>query len=491
MITDFASAKKYAEENIKHSVVGIGVNAYNRVGLERILPHYSLACLVETPDNRTISHDVNIVTAYKNQDYLLPVRFNSTSVLKNKKVQRYIAAQKNPAIFFYTVTHILEELVQEHNWPMIANPKKFGKEIYENKVFFRKLLKTKGLPVIPGETNSVKNINFSDLQKKYQRFVVQIPDLGGGKGTFFINNEKDWQYFLDSSHTRKHGDGELVITKFITGPSPSMTGVVTKHGVVSSRLVQQMLSAPECVSENKGSGTFFGHDFAASDFFSELNNQAIKILKTVGEEMKKDGFKGIFGIDFLIDKDERKVYPVECNPRLLGSFPAYTMAQEINNEVPFVLLQVLEFLNYDYEIAVEEISAQARSILPGAHFIIHNLEDTRVKATGQIKPGVYNLKSGQLNWLREGYHMIHIKNDDEFIITGGLPETGSIILSFARMARVLTKKAVLIGDSNSTLNSWGKEIVSAIRNDLPVRPLTTLEELDPRSLWGKWARKIL
>jgi len=72
------------------------------------------------------------------------------------------------------------------------------------------------------------------------------------------------------------------------------------------------------------------------------------------------GYKGIFGLDFVLDEEDRKLYVVECNPRLVASYPTLNMAQLLNNEPSILAFHVLEFLNIDYEINLEEINRLMR-----------------------------------------------------------------------------------------------------------------------------------
>jgi len=56
------------------------------------------------------------------------------------------------------------------------------------------------------------------------------------------------------------------------------------------------------------------------------------------------GYKGIFGLDFVLDEKTNKLYIIECNPRLLGSFPTLNMVQLLNNEPLILAFHILEFL---------------------------------------------------------------------------------------------------------------------------------------------------
>ncbi len=487
-LSDLESAKNFAVNNLIRPVVGVGVTAFNRLGLEDLLPNFSVVCLQDMIDNQAVSQKVKIVAAFPPAKRFLPCRRNSTSCLRQQKIQRYLHSLNKPALYFYTVTHIIEQICQEQNWLQIANPKHFAKATFEDKIYFRKLLLENNLPVIPGEIVAKSDLNYSALAKKYEeKMVIQIPDLGGGKGTFFIHSEVDFKALLENIYFKKHA-GSLTVAKYIGGPSPSMTGVVTKHGVITSRLIKQILAVPECVSSDKGPGAFVGHDFSVSHFSPVLREKAAVIVKMVGQVMQIKGYRGIFGIDFVVDEKEQEIYPVECNPRLLGSFPAYTMAQKINQEIPFLFFQVLEFLGSDYQIDADEISKKSATDLAGAHFHLYNLHNEPVIVDRQIKPGIYRLDNQQkLNWLRDGFDLSHLQHETEFIVTDGVPIKGAVFPPKARILRILTKRAVL---EDNKMSAWALTIIKNVREGLEFRPLASSEKLNWQRLYSIFRKKF-
>ncbi len=472
-------------------IIGIGVTAFNRIGLEDMIPNYRIVCLRYSLNTQLIEKDIPILSLEKEiaPEHLLRRR-NSTTVLKHRKTQACLKSfKKKPALLFYKVSSQIEEICQRSNWIMIANPKRYGKETIENKIKFRKILEECGVPSIPGEVTDFFKIEFKDLAKKYELpFVIQHPTKGGGKGTFFIKNEEDFEN-LKMEKRDQFKETEVIVAKFVKGPSPSLTGCVTRYGIVYTSLQYQLLDIPELFSPEKGSGLFCGHDWSASDFSKEVSDQAYSYTRKIGEYFKKIGYQGIFGLDMIVDKKTGQLYVVECNPRLLGSFPVLPMVQIRNNEIPLLALHVLEFLDVDYEIDVEEINRMVQQKKQGAQIIMHNLEGVPAKTTLELKAGVYKIKDNKLVYQRAGYALRHLIDKEEFLITDGVPQKGSRYSKNGRIMRILTLGKVL--DSYKKLNPWARNVAVMVYQSLGLEPQTIWERLRPRNILRKIYKRLI
>lgn len=495
IIKDLNSLKNFLKENIKTPIFGVGVYAFNRLGPEEFIDNYRLLCLRYSLDTELIEKDIELLSLEKGMGTKhLRIPRNSTSVLAHPKTKDYIeevtaGSHFRQAFIPYKASPQMEQICQKNNWLLIIPSYKFGKPLFENKIKFRKILEElEGSPV-PGEITEVESLNYQILSQKYGLpFVIQHPTQGGGKGTFFINN---YEGFIEVIHKlsksiKKEEEGaeptdEVIVAKFIKGPSPSITGCVTKHGILSTNPQYQLLDIPELYNPKKGAGLFCGHDWTASDFDQNIQNQAYQMVDKVGRYFQKQGYKGIFGLDFVLDKTEQKIYVTECNPRLLGSFPTLTMVQLMNNEPPIIAFHILEFLNIDYQINLAKINCLMRQKKQGTHMFLHNLTGRWARNCGEIKPGVYRLNSrknlplhqksrrGGLQYLRAGYKLSHLKRKNEFLITEGVPFRKSHFSPNRRLCRILTLRQVTKNDLR--LNAWGKEIVAKTYQALDLRPV--------------------
>ena len=459
---------------IKKPIVGIGVTAFNRLGLEDIVPRYRIVSLRYSLDTPAIEKDLEVYSLERGRPSRhLKCKRNATAMLYNRRAQKYLRGLPGkPALLFYKTTKKIQSECRKNGWTMIGNPPRFGKESIENKVFFRGILEKCQIETIPGETNNFSKIDFKILNQKYgPRFVIQLPDRGGGKGTFFINCEEDFNNFINHNRVKEYDSPpDLVITKFIVGPSPSLTACVTREGILSTGLQYQLLDIPELWNLKKGSGLFSGHDWSQAVFSEKVQRQANRFAEKIGSHLASLGYKGIFGLDMLLDNAAEKLYIVECNPRLLGSFPCLPMIQINHQEPPLLGFHTLEFLRADYKPDIEKINKIIRQPKIGSQMILHNLLYQWAENKKQAVAGIYQYKNGKFAFNRPGYHYKHLKNQDEFLIADGVPVLSSRLTPNQRLFRLLSLRGVLDLRTNK-LNSWGREVASWIYKQLDITPL--------------------
>ncbi len=459
---------------------GLGVNAFNRLGPESFIPHYRIISLRDPLENKFIEEDVEIFSLEKNlKSKHINAPRNSNTLMKDLKTQKYIQRfkHKQPVFFVYKPFVSMQKIVRENKWILCANSYKFGKKLFENKIYFRNILQKLNLPVPPGEVIKSPGIlvkDFAKLEKKYGLpMVIQHPTRGGGRGTFFINSKKEAKQILPNLE-----DNTLVL-KYIKGPSPSITGCVTPWGIAYTYPQYQVLDQEACynLKIKTGNGLWCGHDWTFSrDKFDEKTLQKIyNATIDIGEYLKSQGYKGIFGLDFIQDKSTQEFYIGECNPRLLGSFPVLTMIQTKNEEIPIAALHFLSFLKLNPQQhnimrhIFGDIVAQMKSPKIGAQLILHNKEGRWVKNEKEIKPGIYTLRNNHLIFLREGYLLSHLKSREEFFVSDGVPHKMSPFSPNRRIMRFVTLNQVL--KNYKTLTPWAKSATNAIYKELKLKPV--------------------
>jgi predicted ATP-grasp superfamily ATP-dependent carboligase len=485
-IKDLVTLKKIFNQ-IKTPIFGVGVYAFNRLGLEKIVPRYRILALRYSLDTALIEKDIEVLSLEKGMGtkHIRQPR-NATTVLKHERTKKYLQQFKEPALIVYKPFKKMEKTCQENGWYLMANSSRFGKELFENKIKFRNILEQLDLAVPPGEITPIDQLSYDHLMNKYGLpLVIQHPTRGGGKGTFFIYNQLDFEHALkklkrpidEENKKITTPPSEVIVSQFIQGPSPSITGCVTKHGVLSTNLQHQILDIPQLYNPQKGSGLFCGHDWTSSRFPQKVSQQAYQCVEKIGYYFKKYGYRGIFGLDFVLDEKTNQLYLTECNPRLLGSFPTLNMVQLLNNEVPILACHVLEFLDpiknhgasVDCQIDVEKVNKLMRQEKIGAQMILHNLSGHWARNYQQLKAGVYKIKNNKLVHLRAGYDLKHLQGKEEFLITEGVPLRKSHFSPNRRLCRILTLNKVL--EAPRQLTPWARQVSETVYQAFDIRPI--------------------
>lgn len=469
MIKDLKTLREFFQKKVKTAIFGVGVYAFNRLGPEEFIPDYRLLALRYSLDTELIEKDLEVFSLEKGMGiYHLGVPRNSTSVLAHERTREYLKKFKKPLVIPYKPSTKMMRVAKENGWKIAANSPVFGKKKFEDKIKFRRLLKKLGVAVPKGEIRGLRDLNFEELKKKYDLpFFVQHPQSGGGKGNFLIKDGLDFREALKG--LRGLGGGEVLVAEFIQGPSPSLTGCVTKHGILSTSLQYQILDAPEFYNKPERYGLFCGHDWTNSDFGPSVENQAQEMVEKVGSYFQKKGYQGIFGLDFMLEEKSQKLYVTECNPRLLGSFPTITMVQVRNGEPPILGFHLLEFLGVDYEMDVEAVNQAMRVRRLGSQMFLHNLEGKWAENTDEMRPGIYQLKNNEIEYLRPGYKLAHLEKEEEFLVTEGVPIKGSYFSPNRRLVRILSLRKVLADGKD--LNPWAKKVARVTYQSFGLKPI--------------------
>lgn len=265
-------------------------------------------------------------------------------------------------------------------------------------------------------------------------------------------------------------------------------------------LQTQILDVPEVRLMSDGSGLFSGHDFSYGDYSEETIRQAKDLVKKFGDYIYKNlGYKGIFGLDLIVNKKEGKVYPIECNPRFTDAFPLISEIHSKNGAIPMDVFHILEHMNVPYKIKVDEISKSYEVKTPASQILLQTKTDDWTKVTDDLKAGVYRInqhkvhrkkqensrstrdvfssgvipfKSGSLprafiSYLRPGYRFEHLKSADEFLITEGVPFKDTVFKGSARVLRLIFAKSIL--EKPKTLTEETKEVIGEVYNKLSLQ----------------------
>lgn len=444
------------------SVVGLGVNAFPRAGIANLVNDYQILCIQESSDLEFIRKKIKTISL-KGDIKGRVNKLNTLSLLRHGEVQKYIESLgRNVNLFVYRSSERIEAIADKLGVRILSNRSKI-RDVYEDKWEFRGLAEKAGLRIIPGEQMMIDQFGaelFEDMQKKYgPKLVFQITDYkkGGGIGTFFINHLKDFEKFHGYVKRRRKDGRNLQrvnVTKFIEGESASINGCITRYGVLTSLVQRQIVDVRGVVGYYGRSGVFCGHDWGER-YSEEINKKARKLVKDLGELMRDGGYRGIFGIDLVVNRSTNEVSMVECNPRYTGAFPVYSMMQAENGEIPMDAWHLLEQAGVDYEMDFDEVQKSYYQVKWGAQLILHNLERAWVKVGGEVKPGVYQLRrvksKGHIvneEWVRDGFTYQDLKSEDELVLTDGVSKQGMKLKPGARMGRVIFKREVMKNEEN-------------------------------------------
>lgn len=459
---EFNSAKEIKKIfNGAGPVVGVGVSAFQRSGLGYILPNYEILSLLETSDLAAI-RKICPVTVIGDLGGEYPQKLNTSSILSLPQVQSWLG--KNRQLFVYKAATPLDSIITDLKARLLSAPGYIRKPLEDKKIFRQEASKA-GIKIPRGGNFILKNLTEDRWDRLKQelgeRLVFQLTDYstGGGQGTFFINNQGDWQRFWDftNSENRKKELLFVNVCERLSGRAASITGCATRDGVVTGILQTQIIDQPELTGFRGRSGVWLGHDWNVS-FSDKAQVNAEAVCKKWGEHIYSKGYKGIFGLDVVVSPDD-SITAIECNSRYTGAFPVYTMVQLSQGEMPLDVWHLLEWLGLDYELDIEAVQQLARRPKRGAHIILHNREDRPVKVGGAVKAGVYS-GSDPVRYLRPGFSLTDLKSDAEFVLCDRIPKQGQTVKIGERVGKLIFKRRIV--DDRGNLLPEIKATVEAV-----------------------------
>ena len=432
-------------------VVGVGVTGFPRSALGYLLTNYTILCLLETKDLEAIRKLCPVVSLEKDLGAKLPEKFNSLEILRIREARDYLVKKKGKGelgLFLYKGSKKSNRLAKEIGLKVLSTPGEIRMR-FENKQKFRVEGEKAGINLVPGETLLVDDLDEKRWEKYRgelgERLVFQLPDytVGGGLGTFFVNTKEDFKGFKEFVERRREvREIKIVnVTRFIEGEASSITGCATRYGTVTSVLQKQIMDQPELAGLHGRSGVWLGHDWYAS--YSEKEQLAAEEqCQKWGSHIYKQGYRGIFGLDVVVDK-QGKVWPIECNSRYTGAFPVYTMMQINRGEMPIDVWHLLEWMGVEYEMEIKEVQKVAREPKEGAHFHLHNIERKFVTPTKTVKAGVYKWDGEKIKWTREGFSLLDIKDKNEVVLADKVVGENMVLKPAERIGRLILKRRVL------------------------------------------------
>jgi hypothetical protein len=482
-IRDLKSLTEYSRK-ITTPIFAVGAKPYNlTLGVSHFFPNFKiLACKVATKEVPLIEKKIEIICLNENRDdfrkldnYKKYRSMTPRDLFKSEKIISYLDSQKTkPVLLFFKMSQKLENLLKKRNYISVCSDfRMFNK--YENKINFQKLLNKLNIQSIPNTVTRAKDINYDELRKKIgPQFVIQLPSSALGSGTFFVLKKADFDQLFKKTAMKEAWTKNinLKITRYIHRSfAPSMTVCVTKFGVLHTGLQKQIIDAKEVIERGRRSGVYCGHDWTASKFSKEIENQASAIAVKIGNYFKdEEKFNGIFGIDFVLEKDTNCLYPIEANVRLLGSFPILPMVQEAASQPPIQVFQILENLDLnDYTLDIAALNAIMAKPKKGAHINLYPRTKNSVYVSGNINPGVYKVdeKNKKVSFLREGVFFEDLKKDDEILLTNGVPHTGRVYLQHNNICKLISRHSFLNDDDR--LNDFVKIMIDYVYQKLSLK----------------------
>ncbi len=437
---------QYDADAIK--LVGLGLVPWVRMGPQQWLPHYVIASFYS--GGMTGASAVSPVYALEDRVAKLPVlpKLNTQMFLQLESFQNMLNTAV-PGYDVLTYKPVTVPAALSDRKFLMVDPR-FTKE-YENKVWFREHFSGKltfpQYKVFQRANVAPTEAVFAEVMDGRKKVVVQDEQLSGGKGTFFISTYEQYcQMLADLERFSAHS--QVVVSSVVAGARErSIQACVTNEKVYTGPLQRQIVGHPLLANIQIADGDkFCGAEVDLGDQGSEVHQQATEVAETIGEELQKGGYRGIFGVDFLLS-DDGTLYVLEVNPRVTGVTPLLTALYQGEQGIPFYLLHILELGGYPYTVQDASYSFDKQ----GSWLVLHSLASETVEVVETPVSGTYCIKNSTLQRVSDNQALSQLKSH-QFILQSYM-QPGATVKPGGRTVIAQFPHPVLDFDSDELYNT--------------------------------------
>ena len=357
----------------------------------------------------------------------------------------------------------LAAFAAEAGYRAVLHPVELGFWLFDKANFFGGLDQLR-LPRLNGRWIRLSGRRYSELASEFgAAFVAQLPEGAGGNGTLFIRSEADF-----TAAGARFGDALMWVAPFLSDVSVNINAVAAAGDAAVGYPSIQLAGLADL---GAGPGAYCGNDFAATRLLpAETVEEIQRQTARIGEWLSALGYRGLYGLDFVLDQDNGRAYAVDLNPRWQGSTFLSTQAELEAGRLPlavaelayrFGALSETELLGYEDDFSRPIVCSQ---------MVLHAKAAEWTAVTGEVLPGVYR-EASDLAFLRQGIVLGNLDEQGEFLVTSAVARQGTLVGSSASLARVFGRKAAL-DSSFSRLVPWGRAAAAALYRGFDLQPVS-------------------
>ncbi len=213
------------------------------------------------------------------------------------------AAGRPPHLLVFKNSATIEPLAREQGWKLL-NPLAATAERIENKITQIEWLGDLEKHLPPHRIELMK-----DVQWAGEPFIIQWAHGHTGEGTVLVRSEADI-----AALRHKFPERKARVTSFIYGPSFTVNAVACADKTLQGNVNYQITGIDPFTSN---AFSTVGNDWKlARALLSAADIRSIaSIVQEVGARMRQGSWRGLFGLDFIKDTANNRIFLIEINAR--------------------------------------------------------------------------------------------------------------------------------------------------------------------------------
>ncbi|VAW61406.1 POSSIBLE CARBOXYLASE [hydrothermal vent metagenome] len=462
----------------------ISASNFNLMVLSDWVKHWFNINLIDCYDeqNRNV-----ILPEYSNLPAFKDIESINQFLLGNKEIVAHIrnnqALNRNTNALFLFYDRELEKMVDSLDMNLIMPANKLVKHI-DNKITTTEIGNSVDVPSVPNALVKIENYQqLKDTIKKHQLgndVVIQTAYGDSGKTTFFVSNEEDYH---EAAETIEAQD-KVKVMQHIQCLQVAMEACATRQGTYIGPILTEIIGHPKLTPYKGG---WCGNNVDPDIFDRSTQETMYEYSTRLGQTLYKNGYRGYFEIDYLIDvsdTDNIRVYLGEINPRVTGISAITNMSEFCNQHIPLFLFHLLEFSQTEFDLRPEEFNKISINYKhPAFSQLIFKYTEKDLKIITDIpKTGIYTLQNGKLHYSHYANNTRGMKNDEIFVLR--ILTQDEYVYKGADMLILFSNKQ--LQNAHNELTPVADELISSVYNAIQYRELTD-EEIQLTQRYAKHA----
>ena len=450
----------------------VSATNFNLLGLDEWVKNFKYICYMDCFDGR---HPNVLVPRELPHDEFRSIEDINNYLLQHKEVQDFVKKRGGKPKFVFLMFDEKTEKLAKELGGQVWFPKAKLRQSMDNKIETVRVGNKAGVPSVPNVLSEVTS--YEQLCEVCEKagighdLVLQSAFGDSGHTTFFIKSEADF---------RKHeheivGQGEIKIMKRIVCRGSAIEACATKAGTIVGPLMTELVGFKELTPYRGG---WCGNEIFSTAFPPKVRNRARELTFQFGEQLKKEGYRGYFELDFLIEEKTGDIWLGELNPRITGCSSMTNHAAFAHADAPLFLFHLLEFSGKPFDIDVEELNARWADpdmIDSWSQMVIKHTDDSVDIVTQAPETGIYRmLDDGRVVFDRFDYHRRAVESEREafflrILKPGDYRYEGADLGILVTRGRSMTKKF--------ELDARAKKWIDGIKAGFSARPLPSAQAL--------------
>lgn len=273
-------------------------------------------------------------------------------LLQQPKIKKFINSLDRPLLLVFKNTQLIEKICSKNNWKLL-NPSASLSAAIEEKISQLDWLGQMQKFLPPHQTVLGKNLKW---QK--EKFIIQFNRAHTGSGTLLIKSEKE-----ADGIRKKFPNRPLRATKFIDGPALTSNNIIWGGKILQGPIMYQITGLSPFTQNQFAT---IGNDWdLGHKLLNEKQRNAYKtMVEAIGRKLAQGGWKGLFGIDAILDHKLGEIYLIEINARQPASVTYESELQKTNTTFEAHLSALLDLPNSDFSLTDVSKGAQIIQRVP-------------------------------------------------------------------------------------------------------------------------------